>query len=195
MAVDVWARRSVFYDLVEGSDLRRGAFKRELFSRVGGRTLLVGVGTGLDLRHLPPVSLIAIDVSRQMLARARPRACRSAAHVGLAAADAQCLPFESGVFDSVITSCTLCSVPDPFQTLSELRRVLSRAGTLYMFEHVRSRDPLVGWALDLMTVWSRRGATYMNRRTLDIAMEAGFRITQVEPVFLDVILAVEAKPE
>lgn len=195
MAVDVWARRSVLYDLVEGSDLRRGAFKRELFGRVAGRTLLVGVGTGLDLRHLPPVALVAIDISRDMLARARPRACRSAAHVRLLAADAQCLPFGSAVFDSVITSCTLCSVSDPSQALSEIRRVLSPTGTLYMFEHVRSRDPFVGWTLDLMTLWSRRSATYMNRRTLESAVRAGFRITRVTPVYLDVILAVEAKPQ
>lgn len=194
MSRDVWARRSVLYDYFEGSDLRRGAFKRRLFGRVRGRTLLIAAGTGLDLRHLPPVPVVAIDVSLDMLARARSRAIRSPAQVRLLAADAQCLPFGPGAFDSVITSCTLCSVPDPLLTVREIRRVLAPDGGLYMFEHVRSGDPLVGLTLDLMTLWSRRGGTYMNRRTLETVVRAGFRITLVEPVFLDVILAVEARP-
>lgn len=194
MSDDVWARRSRLYDLVEGSDLRRGAFKKRLFSRITGRTLLVAVGTGLDLRHLPPASVVGVDVSRDMLERARPRAKRAAASVHLLAADAQRRPFPAAVFETVVTSCTLCSVPDPFMALAEIRRVLSPAGRLYMFEHVRSRDPLVGLTLDIMTLWSRRGGTYMNRRTLDTVQDAGFSITAMEPVFLDVILAVEARP-
>jgi ubiquinone/menaquinone biosynthesis C-methylase UbiE len=194
MARDVWARRSTFYDLIEGSDLRRGAFKRRLFGRVRGRTLLIAAGTGLDLRHLPPVPVVALDISLDMLARARPRADRAAAQVQLLAADAQCLPFGRGVFDSVVTSCTLCSVPDPFLTLCEIRRVLAPAGALYLFEHVRSRDPVVGLTLDLMTLWSRRKGTDMNRRTLETLTRAGFRLIRVDPVFLDVILAVEARP-
>lgn len=194
LARDVWARRSTFYDVIEGSDLRRGAFKRRLFGRVRGRTLLIAAGTGLDLRHLPPVPVVALDISLDMLARARPRAARATAQVQLLAADAQCLPFGRSVFDSVITSCTLCSVPDPLLTLCEICRVLSPAGALYMFEHVRSGDPVVGITLDLMTLWSRRGGTDMNRRTLATAERAGFLITRVDPVFLDVILAVEARP-
>ena len=44
-----------------------------------------------------------------------------------------------------------------------------------------------------MTLWSRRGGTDMNRRTLETVARAGFQITRVDPVFLDVILAVEAR--
>src|SRR5581483_11141446 len=91
-------------------------------------------------------------------------------------------------FDTVITSCTMCSVPEPVRALRELRRVLRPDGLLLMFEHVRSRNPLLG----LMTVLTRRTGTEMNRDTVGNAVEAGFRITQVESVFLDIILSMRA---
>jgi len=61
-----------------------------------------------------------------------------------------------------------------------------------MFEHVRSRNPILGFALDLMTLWTRLFGTEMNRDTLANARAAGFVNTHVEYVYLDVILAVRA---
>lgn len=190
----MWARRSVLYDLIEASDLRRGAAKRRLFSAASGRTLLVAVGTGLDLRHFPAGRVVGVDISLDMLRRASARVSRSPADVSLVGADAERLPFADHVFDTVVTSCTLCSVPRPARALAEIRRVLSPAGRLLLFEHVRSRDPLVGLALDVMTLWSRRGGTSMNRDTVTLVERAGFDIVRLDCVFLDVILAAEAVP-
>jgi hypothetical protein len=61
-----------------------------------------------------------------------------------------------------------------------------------MFEHMRSRNPILGLALDLMTLTLRHAGTEMNRDTLGNATSAGFRITQVDSVFLDIILSVRA---
>ena len=190
-----WARRAALYDRFEGSDVRRAPYKRRLFSRAQGRTLLVGVGTGLDLKHLPANSHVsAIDISEAMLTRARKRVAASPACVRLVGADALRLPFADAIFETIITSCTLCSVPDPLLAFEEIRRVLAPSGRLLMFEHVRSRQPVLAVTLDLMTLWTRRGGTVMNRQTLSLASEAGFAITRIESVFLDIILAVEAVP-
>lgn len=86
----------------------------------------------------------------------------------------------------------MCSVPDPARALKELYRILRPGGRLLMFEHVRSANPVLGAVLDLMTVVTRRRGTEMNRHTLSAAMKAGFRILAVEPIFLDIILAIEA---
>lgn len=189
---DPWRLRSALYDLLEGSDLRRGAAKSKLFGRAHGRTLLITAGTGLDFRHLPPIRVIAIDFSAGMLARARRRSHRSAAHISLAAADAMCLPFAAASFETVITSCSLCSIARPDAALNEISRVLAHGGTLLLFEHVRSRQPLLACTLDLMTLWTRKGGTAMNRDTLGTVKRSGFHIDSVSSVFLDIILAVEA---
>ena len=86
----------------------------------------------------------------------------------------------------------MCSVPDPVRALRELNRVLCPEGRLLMFEHVRSRQFLLGWTLDLMTLWTRRTGTEMNRDTLANTRAAGFRITDIRSAYLDIILAVRA---
>ena len=192
MGVDLWRARNMLYDACEGSDLRRGRAKASLFGHARGRTLLIAAGTGLDFRHLPRTRVVAIDFSEDMLARAKRRCGTSDASIALAAADAMSLPFSDAVFDSVITSCSLCSIARPAAALTEIRRVLKPHGLLLVFEHVRSRQPLLAWTLDLMTLWTRRGGTDMNRRTLHAVEDAGFHIVRVKSVFLDIILAVEA---
>ena len=188
---DIWGWRSRFYDLCEGSGLRRGPHKARLFRHISGRTLLVAVGTGLDIRHFPRGQAItAIDISRDMLRKAAGRATAYAGRLDLVQADALHICFRDASFDTVVTSCTLCSVPEPVTALRELRRVLRPGGRLLMFEHVRSRQPILGLALDLMTRMTRRSGTDMNRDTLATVRAAGFRITSVESVFLDIILAV-----
>lgn len=189
-----WDRRAVLYDLCEGSDLRRGSHKRALFERIRGRTLFVGVGTGIDIKHLPSGrGIIAIDYNRAMIEKSRQRCKRFADRVLLVQGDAGALSFQDGEFETVVTSCTMCSVPDPGKAFAELYRVLTPGGQLLMFEHVRSRNPILGPILDAMSILSRRQGTHMNRDTLLAAAQAGFDIRQVEPVFLDIILAVEAR--
>ena len=189
----IWNLRAKLYDLCEGSDLRRGPHKAALFREMEGKALFVAVGTGIDVRHFPPrLSVTAIDINEAMLHKAWPRAQQYPGRLRLLQASALELCFADGLFDTVVTSCTLCSVPRPVQALRELHRVLRPGGRLLMFEHVRSRQPLLGLALDAMTVLTRRGGTEMNRDTLANAVEAGFVITSVESVFLDIILSVRA---
>lgn len=189
----VWEKRAKFYDLFEGSDLRRGRAKTELFRRMEGRVLFVAVGTGLDVKHFPPnLEIVAVDISDEMLRRAAPRCRRYTGNLSLVQGDALDLCFPDESFDTVVTSCTMCSVPDPRRALEELHRVLRPDGKLLMFEHMRSRNPILGFALDLMTLWTRRSGTEMNRRTLEHISVASFRITKVESLFLDIILAIHA---
>lgn len=189
----IWERRAGLYDLCEGSDLRRGVHKKALFRRIRGRTLFLAIGTGLDILHLPiGPAITAIDISNAMLEKSRGRAEAFAGKLQLVQADAMGLCFRDASFDTIVTSCTMCSVPNPATAFNELYRVLRPGGRLLMFEHVRSSNPVLGAVLDLMTIVTRRRGTEMNRHTLSTAMKAGFRILAVELVFLDIILAIEA---
>jgi ubiquinone/menaquinone biosynthesis C-methylase UbiE len=188
-----WDRRAKFYDLFEGSDLRRGPAKAALFRDMIGRVLFVAVGTGIDIRHFPPGrEIVAIDISEAMLRKAEPRRRKYNGSMQFVRADALNLCFPDASFDTVVTSCTMCSVPDPRLAIGELYRVMRSGGQLLMFEHVRSRNPILGLVLDLMTLSTRRGGTEMNRDTLANVAKAGFRITQVDSVFLDIILSIHA---
>lgn len=191
---NVWDFRARLYDVCEGSGLRRGPSKAEVFHDMIGRVLFVAIGTGADIAHFPAGrEIIAIDISQAMLRRAESRRSRYVGRLDLVEADATKLPFADGGFDTVATSCTLCSVPEPVRALQELYRVLRPGGRLLMFEHVRSRNSLLGLALDLMTVWTRRAGTEMNRDTVGNVLKAGFQILRVESVYLDIILAIRGR--
>jgi SAM-dependent methyltransferase len=106
--------------------------------------------------------------------------------------DARALSFADRSFDTVVTACTFCSVPDPVTGLEELRRVLVPEGRLLLFEHVRSCLAPIAIMQDLMTPLSRRFGPDMNRDTVANVARAGFRVVREENVYLDVVKAVEA---
>ena len=186
----LWDFRARLYDVCEASDFRRGPQKAALFKHMYGRVLFAAAGTGVDIRHFPPgKTIVAIDISEQMLAKAKKRARKYDGTLVLVQADAQDLKFRDAVFDTVATSCTLCSVPDPLQALREFYRVLRPGGRLLMFELVRSRNFLFDFALDVTTCWTRLTGTEMNRDTVSTARLAGFRMTSIESAYLDIILS------
>lgn len=190
-ASTIWNWRALLYDVCEGSSLRRGPHKQALFADMRGRVLFVAVGTGLDIAHFPPdLDVTGIDISPQMLRRAERRARAYRGAMTLVQEDAMSLRFPDDCFDTVATSCTMCSVPDPARALRELYRVLRPGGRLLMFEHVRSRNLMFGWMLDFMTLWTRWSGTEMNRDTVRNVRHAGFTITGVKSIFLDIILSI-----
>ena len=182
------------YDALETAGSRRHApFQRELFRKMNGRVLFVAAGTGLNFAHFPPGrEIVAIDLSSRMLEAARATADKYDGYLSLREADTQQLPFPDESFDTAATASTFCSVPDPAQGLKELYRVLKPGGTLLMFEHVRSRNPLVGAELDLFTLATRYIGPAMNRDTVGNTQRAGFVIDRVVCAYLDVFVAIEA---
>lgn len=187
----LWDIRARLYDIFEGSSFRRGESKRALFQDMRGHVLFLAMGTGADVSQFPPGRTItAIDISKEMLRRAKKRCALYPGEIELIEADAMALDSPDTSFDTVVTSCTLCSVPNPLRVLMELYRVLRPGGRLLMFEHVRSRNWMLGLTLDLMTLWTRLFGTEMNRDTLGTVRKAGFQVTNVESVYLDIILAI-----
>lgn len=99
--------------------------------------LLVGVGTGLDLPHLPfQHRYTGIDLTAAMLGRASARSsARSAsAPVRYVRGDAQGLPFADDSFDAAVLHLILAVVPRPELCLAEAARVVRPGGTLLVFD-------------------------------------------------------------
>jgi ubiquinone/menaquinone biosynthesis C-methylase UbiE len=193
-----WDRASRTYNFVTfGEDLRQGDAKRRLFDLARGRTIFVAVGTGNDIKFLPAgLDVVALDVSSAMLEKARVKADRYDGHIELRLADVQRLEDSDGSFDTAITSCTFCSVPDPVLGLRELYRVLKPRGQLLMFEHVRSQVPMVGLFLDALTYVTRGIGPDLNRNTVENVRRAGFHVIGEQNVYFDIVKAIEAvKPE
>jgi ubiquinone/menaquinone biosynthesis C-methylase UbiE len=192
-------RQAALYDLREAPmELFIGRWRRRLWSQIppGSRVLEVGVGTGKNMRWYPPgVSVVAIDFSPRMLARAVRRARGERVDVQLALMDAQALAFAAASFDVVVTTCVFCSVPDPVLGLGEVRRVLRPDGRILLLEHVRSGLPLLGRLMDWLNPLSVRlqGAN-INRDTVGNVQKAGLSARRVDNLFLDIVKLIDGAP-
>ena len=97
----------------------------------GKRVLLPGIGTGLDLPHLPPDrAYVGVDLTYAMLARIPRRKL----DLCLTQGDAMRLPFADASFDHVLMHLIVAVVPQPARAFAEAARVLKRGGTLLVFD-------------------------------------------------------------
>jgi ubiquinone/menaquinone biosynthesis C-methylase UbiE len=152
-----------------------------LFSHVSGKVLEVGIGTGANLPFYPNQiqSLTGVDFSEGMLKHAKKKVTKGnfSFPIELMEADIQALPFPDNTFDSIVSTCVFCSVPDPLVGMKELRRVCKPTGRIYMLEHMRSDNKLVGVVMDILNPLTVRlwGAN-INRETMKTIEASGLEI-------------------
>ncbi|MDA8234253.1 MAG: methyltransferase domain-containing protein [Clostridia bacterium] len=191
-------RLASFYDPLMGAmDMMiRKSDQEKLFSLARGKVLEVGVGTGRNFPFYPVgiEGVTAIDYSPRMLEKARSKLHQSRVSVTLLEMDAQNMAFADQSFDTVVTACVFCSVPDPIKGLHEIRRVLKPDGRLVMLEHVRSENEALGKVMDFVNpVFLNIFGSNINRRTVENVQAAGFAIEKVEK-FNDIMRFIIARP-
>lgn len=99
----------------------------------GGMVLVNGIGTGLDLPHLPVDNhYIGLDLTPAMLGKIATR--RNGLHLDLVQGDSQQLPFADASFDHAILHLILAVIPSPAQCLAEAARVVKPGGTLQIVD-------------------------------------------------------------
>src|SRR6185437_10074371 len=129
---------AVRYDRVErvAEFLLLQRLRRSLFERATGDVLEVAVGTGRNLQFYPPTCrLTAIDVSPGMVAIARRRAAELQRRVDFQLMDPTSLHFPDNRFDTVTSSLSTCTFPDPIAVLREMARVCRDDGRILLLEH------------------------------------------------------------
>ncbi|MDP8965216.1 MAG: class I SAM-dependent methyltransferase [Cyanobacteriota bacterium] len=126
-------------------------YRQELLAEVQGEVLEIGLGTGLNLAYYPAHihKITTVDVNLGMNALAKKRIDASGMTVEQLALSAENLPMAENTFDSVVSTWTLCSIPDVEQALKEVYRVLKPDGKFFFVEHGLSNKPTV-------QVWQHR---------------------------------------
>lgn len=123
-----------FYDAAVATATRAArATSLAALPQAPGKILLAGIGTGLDLPHLPRQhQYVGLDLTEAMLRRALPRA----RHVDFIPilGDAQRLPFDDASFDAAVLHLILAVVPQPAHCLAEVARVLKPGGHALIFD-------------------------------------------------------------
>jgi ubiquinone/menaquinone biosynthesis C-methylase UbiE len=178
--------------------LSYGRWRQELLIRLPkhGTLLEVGVGTGKNLSYYSSEhEVVAVDVSGNMLRKAKRRVERPNGSIHLLHMDVERLGFPDDTFDAAVSTFVFCSVENPIGGLEELRRVLRREGRAIFLEHMRSEHEVIGSVMDLMNplVVNTVGAN-IHRRTVDNIRNAGFDVLEETRLLTSIFRIIVAIP-
>lgn len=168
--------------VLSGKEL--GRLRRRVASGLEGEVLEVGFGSGRNVPYYPSsvTRVQAVDPATVGRKLAEKRVAASDVPVEYVGLDGESLPLEDASVDHVLTTWTLCTIPDAGRALREMARVLRPGGTLHFLEHGRSPDERVARRQDRWTRLQRRiaGGCHLNRPIDELVTGAGFEITALD---------------
>lgn len=160
------------------------AARQKLLSDVSGHVVEVGFGTGLNLPFYGAgvLNLTAVDPNQGMSRLADPRIAEAQFPVTHRQLSAEKMPFDTDSVDAVVSTWTLCSIPDVSAALAEIRRILKPTGTFYLVEHGLSPNrQLAKWQHRLTPVQKViADGCHLDRDIKKIVEQAGFEWIQCE---------------
>jgi ubiquinone/menaquinone biosynthesis C-methylase UbiE len=163
--------------------------RKKCLAGVSGSVLEVGFGAGHNLPWYPAGvrRVVAVDPSRESAKLARKRIAEARFPVEYLPIGGEEISAPDHSFDSVVSTFTLCTIPDPVAALEQMRRVLKPGGKLFLAEHGLSSDPKIQrWQHRLNGIQNFIcGGCNMNRDIRGLVAEAGFEFDQVDQYYMD----------
>jgi SAM-dependent methyltransferase len=158
--------------------------RAQVVPRASGAVFEIGCGGGLNQEFYDAAvvtSFAGLDPSAKGLDFARGAAAAKGWTADIRAGLGEAIPFTDAQFDCVVCTYTLCSVEQPVQVLSELRRLLKPGGRLLFAEHGRAPDAGVAlWQDRIEPIWKRMaGGCHLTRPISSAIVGAGFAVTPI----------------
>jgi ubiquinone/menaquinone biosynthesis C-methylase UbiE len=122
------------------------AMRARVCEGLHGEVVEVGFGTALNGPYYPPevTKVVAIEPSRVCMQIAEPRIAESSVPIEYGGLAGERLDLASASFDAVLSTWTLCTIPDLQPALAEMRRVLKPGGAS------------TSWNMDMLRTSQRR---------------------------------------
>jgi ubiquinone/menaquinone biosynthesis C-methylase UbiE len=171
--------------------LRGGEFagpRARAAAGLDGEVLEIGFGSGLNIPHYPAgiVRVLAVDPAAAGQRLAAGRAAASAVPIEYVGSDAEALPVDDASVDHVLSTWTLCTIPDATRALAEVRRVLRPGGAFCFVEHGLAPDPGVARIQQFLTPLQRRafGGCRLDRRIDQLVAAAGLELARLDTYYM-----------
>ncbi|WP_447764053.1 class I SAM-dependent methyltransferase [Sphingopyxis panaciterrae] len=157
--------------------------------KASGAILELGCGGGINMEFYDRariVSFAGLDPSPELLAMSRDAAKARGIDADIRGGVGEAMPFGDAMFDTVVTTFTLCSVTEQAAVLAEIRRVLKPGGTALFLEHGAAPDASVAkWQRRIEPVWKRIGGNCHLTRPIATAYEsAGFAVDRQAAAYM-----------
>lgn len=163
-------------------------YRKRVVASAEGRVLEIGIGSGLNLPFYPAAvrEILGLEPSPQLVSMAKEAAAASPSPVTVIEGSAESIPLDSESIDTVITTWTLCTIPQAAMALDEMRRVLKPGGCLLFVEHGLAPDESVRkWQDRLTPTWRcLSGGCHLNRPIRRMIEHAGFRLDRIQTDYM-----------
>jgi len=156
---------------------------------VTGEVLELGIGSGLNLPHYPPGvrRVVGIEPSVTAARMAEQRIRTAGFPVEILPGGAESVAVDEGRFDAVVSTFTLCTIPDVAGALATVRRALRPGGRFFFLEHGLSSEPRVQrWQRRLEPLQKRiGGGCHLTRDPRALIESAGFAVSGLDTFYAD----------
>ncbi len=153
-----------------------------------GQVLEIGFGSGHNVPHYPAsvTRVLAVDPATAGRKLGAERVKQSPVPVEFAGLDAERLPAADGSVDHVLSTWTLCTVPDPARALAEIARVLRPGGSLHFAEHGLSPDARVAGRQRFFTPVQKIvfGGCHLDRPIDQLIRASGLELGKLDTYYL-----------
>jgi|SRR6516165_7659485 ubiquinone/menaquinone biosynthesis C-methylase UbiE len=136
-------------------------YRERVIGAAEGRVLEIGAGSGLNLPFYGPrvQDILALEPAPSLVEMARRASCERALPVRFLEASAEAIPLDHHSVDTVVTTWTLCTIPQSSAALAEVRRVLRPGGRLLFVEHECNLSSRRNGSVSRSNAWSARSGT------------------------------------
>jgi len=154
-----------------------------------GNVLEIGVGPGVNFIHYDPTKVTkvyALEPNPGMIRLAEQQRHRTQLTIEFLNLPAERIPLEDASVNTVVSTFTLCTIPDVLEAIRGIRRVLRPDVKFIFFEHGLSQDPGVQrWQRrsEPITRWAFEGC-HVTRNIPSLITQSGFEIEQIEAGYL-----------
>ena len=163
--------------------------RKKIVPHAKGTILEIGIGSGLNIPFYEKSKvekIYGLDPSPELCEMAKQAAIKNEIDISFLLNGAEEIKLTSNSIDTVLLTYTLCTIPNPFDALREIKRVMKSDGRILFCEHgVAPDDKVIKWQNRINPLWGKLfGGCNINRDIPNILLENGFKINGLEQMYL-----------
>ena len=163
--------------------------RKKIVPHASGTILEIGIGSGLNISFYDKSKvekIYGLDPSPELCEMAKQAADKNEINIDFLLNGAEEIKLKSNSIDTVLLTYTLCTIPNPFDALREIKRVMKSDARILFCEHGIAPDKKVlKWQNRINPIWGKLfGGCNINRDIPNIFLESGFKISNLEQMYL-----------
>jgi ubiquinone/menaquinone biosynthesis C-methylase UbiE len=163
--------------------------RKKIIPKAIGRVLEIGIGSGLNFKYYNQSKVsevFAVEPDSILLNKAKINAQKNNISLNIQNISAEKLPFENNMFDTIISTYTMCSISNLSMALTEIKRVIKSNGKLIFSEHGKAPDGnIYRWQKRLNPIQKRIAGGCQLDVNIPIVIEnSGFELSELNSMYI-----------